>query len=474
MGDGRSVLTKSSAAHLGHLSSGGFMALRSAAESPARTAETCRGGALVLGEIFWYRPRMSIIVLPRNVQFMYEALLARIEAQSFGCERWTPDDDNPWRVGVHISGTAAEVLSRAAYVGKLDGQPTVYEQLIRPNYQGGIFNRTRSVNQYLTHWIYPYRGKFHPQMVRALLNIIGANRGSRILDPYAGSGTTALEASLLGIDCIGVDISPLCVLLTRVKTRSVDALHDIAVRVQTLVENGTVDPHDASIADDDNSIVADFLEVARMTTLSDMARRGRDGRTWLRKNLLAMLDSVDSHARALAAFGITPGDVSAVCGDSRNLRIADIGEATIDGVVTSPPYSIALDYVKNDEHALEALGVSTSALRQEMTGVRGRGPKEKLALYNDDMRRMFSEVARVLKPGAKGAFVIGDATVDRSEYTTTQEMVDWAVDAGLEWEREIPKIVYGLYNVMQDEKILVFRKPRDGQEGTRPRSPAGG
>lgn len=55
--------------------------------------------------------------------------------------------------------------------------------------------------------------------------------------------------------------------------------------------------------------------------------------------------------------------------------------------------------------------------------------------------------------------MIGDATVDRREYTTTQQMGEWAVDAGLEKEREIPKVVYGLYSVMQDEKILVFRKP---------------
>ncbi len=61
-----------------------------------------------------------------------------------------------------------------------------------------------------------------------------------------------------------------------------------------------------------------------------------------------------------------------------------------------------------------------------MTGVRGRGPKEELALYNEDMQGMFREVARVIKPGARAAFVIGDATVDRSEYTTTRQMGDWA------------------------------------------------
>ena len=402
---------------------------------------------------------MSTLSLPRNVQFLYEEQLARVEARSLGCEGWDRDEDNPRQVGVQVNGTAAEVLRRAAYVGELDGQPTVYEQLIQPNYQGGPYNRTRSVNQYLTHWIYPYRGKYHPQMVRALLNIVGAKRGSRVLDPYVGSGTTALESSLLGIDCVGVDISPLCVLLTRVKTQSVEALAEIQARVQALLEVDTLDPHDTSIVRDRNPIVADFVEVARMITLSDISRRNRDGRVWLRKNLRAMLESVEAHARALSTFGIEPGCVSAVCGDARDLAAVGIGEATVDAVVTSPPYSIALDYVKNDDHALVALGVDPAVLRTEMTGVRGRGATDKLALYNKDMQLMFREVARVLRPGARAAFVIGDATVDRSEYTTTREMGDWAVAAGLEREREIQKIVFGLYNVMQDEKIFVFRKP---------------
>ena len=193
------------------------------------------------------------------------------------------------------------------------------------------------------------------------------------------------------------------------------------------------------MAQDRSPIVADFFQAARMVALSDMARRKRDGQESLRKNLLAMLESVEAHANALRRFKITPGRVSAVLGDARDLRAAGVKEASVDAVVTSPPYSIALDYVKNDDHALAALGVNVAALRGEMTGVRGRRPKDKLALYNEDMQRMFREVARVLKPGARAAFVIGDATVDRQEHTTTREMGDWAVDAGLKREREIPK-----------------------------------
>ena len=402
---------------------------------------------------------MNSLVLQRNVQFLYEEQLARMEAAALGCEGWERNEDNPWKVRLEAGGCAAEVLNRSAYAGTLDGRETAYAGLIRPNYQGGEFNRTRSVNQYLTHWIYPYQGKFHPQMVRALLNIAGARAGSVVLDPYLGSGTTALEASLLGMRCIGLDMSPLCVLLARVKTDSVAAVEAIRRRVRALLKEPSLDPEDAGADEGGDPRASEFVRIARMVALSDAARRRRDGRASLRKNLKAMLQSVEAHCEALKRFGIRPGAASVSVGDARNLAACGIEESTVDAVVTSPPYSIALDYVKNDEHALSALGVDLPGLRAAMTGVRGRDAKEKLALYNRDMQQMFREVARVLKPGARAIFVIGNATVDRREYTTTEEMGDWAEKAGMEQEREVPKIVFGLYNVMRDEKILIFRKP---------------
>ena len=126
---------------------------------------------------------MNTLTLPRNLQFLYEESLARIEAKALGCEQWEREEDNPWQVRTHVNGRTATVLQRAAYTAELDGEPTVYGQLIRPRYQGGLFNRTRSENQYLTHWFYPYRGKFHPQMVRALFNIVGVEQGDTVLEP---------------------------------------------------------------------------------------------------------------------------------------------------------------------------------------------------------------------------------------------------------------------------------------------------
>lgn len=402
---------------------------------------------------------MNTLELPRNVQFLYEEHLARLEFAALGCDGLVRAGDHWNQMTAAVNGTSDLLLTRSAYLGRLDGQPSVYSELITPQYQGGQFNRTRSVNQYLTHWIYPYRGKFHPQMVRGLLNILGVKPGDLVAEPYVGSGTAALEASLLGANVIGVDLSPLCVMLTRVKTQSVLAVDSIRVRVQQILDSDDVSLENPALATDPDPKVADFLQVARMVTFSDVARRKRSGAPYLRKNLSAMLSSVEAHAAALKRYGIKPGRVCVNVGDCRDMKASGVETSSVDAIVTSPPYSIALDYVKNDEHALDALGVDLHALRTTMTGVRGSGPSQKLKLYNADMQAMFREVARILKPGARSAFVIGDATVDGREYTTTDEMAEWATETGLELERSIPKIVFGLYSVMNEERILIFRKP---------------
>jgi SAM-dependent methyltransferase len=394
---------------------------------------------------------MNLIELPRNVQFLYEEHLARIEFEALGCTDLVRDGDLWSQLRAHVNGQRAALLARSAYAGCIDGEPSVYGQLITPRYQGGLYNRTRSVNQYLTHWIYPYRGKFHSQMVRALLNLLGAGPGSVVGDFFNGSGTTAVEASLLGASFIGRDLSPLCVVLTRVKTQAWRDVGRIAGRVEELLRQDDI----RLDADRESGLVRDFLDVARLVTASDTERRGRDEQKALRKNLAGMLESVQAFAAAVGRFHLNPGAVDVRLGDARAL---DVEADSVSCIVTSPPYSIALDYVGNDAHALEALQVDMAHLRDTMTGVRGRSGREKLDLYNADMREAFAETARVLVPGGRAAVVIGDATVDGREVTTTDQMVGWAEASGLRLRRTIPKIVFGLYSVMTDEKILVFQK----------------
>src|SRR5947209_1268580 len=67
------------------------------------------------------------------------------------------------------------------------------------------------------HRLHPYLGKFIPQLVEALLSRYVAP-GGRVLDPFAGSGTTLVQALESGLDAAGADIAAFNCLLMRVKT----------------------------------------------------------------------------------------------------------------------------------------------------------------------------------------------------------------------------------------------------------------
>ena len=67
------------------------------------------------------------------------------------------------------------------------------------------------------HRLHPYLGKFIPQLVEVLLSRYVAP-GGRVLDPFAGSGTTLVQGLESGYDAVGGDLAAFNCLLMRVKT----------------------------------------------------------------------------------------------------------------------------------------------------------------------------------------------------------------------------------------------------------------
>ncbi len=392
------------------------------------------------------------LVLLDNVQFIYELALAQLELQSFGVQF---EMANGFREFKLLAANDEEKLKRRlAYFKIVNGEYTDYFRIIQKN-------RTRSVNQYLTHWIYPYKGKFHPQMIRALLNIIELREGDTVLDPFVGSGTTAVEAQLLGVNCIGIDVSPLCVLQSRVKAESVYVLPQIIEwkeRITEKVKTSLFNLEGEALDDAINLIpderVRNFYNMAKLVAISDNARRGRDFGNSFLKNLELMISSVKDYADIAKKLDLKLGKIDIKAGDSRVLPLEN---ESIDGIVTSPPYSIALDYVANDAHALKELGYNLSEIREEFIGVRGRG-ETKISLYNEDMKKSLREMVRVLKPNKYAVIVIGNATYLGQEIKTVEFIIGYAERIGLKLIKNIDKIIFGLYNVMQKENILIFQK----------------
>lgn len=387
--------------------------------------------------------------LMNNTQFLYELRLAalEIEALSGGAKM----DADLRTFHLRSDADTAPLLRQSAYAEEIDGSLSDYVRLVR-------YNRTRSFNQYITHWFYPYKGKFHPQMVRALANIIGMRPGETLLDPFVGSGTAAVEGALLGLKTTGFDISPLCVLISKVKSNAVHHLPKLEKAARAGQAEMFVSDKSgaAELSRALRSPVAGFDLLSQLISLSDQVRRRRDFGEQLIENRKKMLESVRLMKTGCDEVGVSPTPADIRLADARQLPLPD---ESVDGVITSPPYSIALNYVDNDKHALRFLGKEPKTAAEDFIGVRGNG-KERVALYEQDMQAVYAEIARVLRPGRMAAIVLGDATVGGLRVPTVKNCEDTFRDMGFRQVDRINKIIFGLYNVMQQEDILLFQKPK--------------
>jgi len=75
---------------------------------------------------------------------------------------------------------------------------------------------------YATHAIFRYFGKFPPPVARRFITDFHDPSIGPVIDTMVGSGTTLVEAAILGRKAIGFDINPLSVLISNVKINKVN------------------------------------------------------------------------------------------------------------------------------------------------------------------------------------------------------------------------------------------------------------
>src|SRR5438105_11950421 len=231
------------------------------------------------------------------------------------------------------------------------------------------------------HRLHPYLGKFIPQLVEILLARY-LRRGQHVLDPFAGSGTTLVQALESGLDATGIDIAAFNCLLMAVKTRQYNLFsleHDLrdalarferregrTVRATAYVREWFA-PDSATELLRFRSLAGDYDHVdvlrivlaraarsARLTTHFDLdfPRTPQREPYWCHKHRreckpvqhaahFVRRYTLDTLARLKAFARVrTRREVEIVHGDALD---ADLG-GLFDAVLTSPPYPGLIDY----------------------------------------------------------------------------------------------------------------------------------
>lgn len=388
-----------------------------------------------------------------SVNELFELELAHLEYKSLSCE---------------------QLLERTAYIKSVDNKFSKHYLLYSNNSEKIHVDRSSATQAYFeegqfstgyaTHGLFPYRGKFHPQLIKGLINILNIQKGETILDPMAGSGTTNVEAALMGINSKAIDVSPFCQFMIKTKYESLTI--DLKLLEKTKIENkklfdffkqGDVLKRITKIGDDNKIKIYNLAFLAFLDALGYSKRVVKSNHEQLFDKVLPRyIETVKSFLFNKYFDQNKIGNLN-VLSDSEALNIKlDIN--SVDCVITSPPYSFAIDYVENDKDQLEFLGYDTTELKNRLIGLKGKTKNQKLENYFADMDSFCLQVAKVLKKGKYFVLIIGSNTNQTGGIRLEETVINSAKKYDMPLVKSILKPIKGMRNTMKEEYVLIFEK----------------
>ena len=319
------------------------------------------------------------------------------------------------------------------------------------------------------------------------MNIMGLKPGDTVLDPMAGCGTTSIEASIMGVNSIACELSPFACLMTRAKVAVLQTdcagfpqlLHSADdIYRQFAKREAQLAPRESlfGLRDEEKGVaeldglgldltppMRDLLLLCYLDAVGYAARRKHKTPRDLFPDLLARyLAAVGAFNETREELDLELGQARVLEGDARELDVAD---ASVDGVLFSPPYSFAIDYVENDRPQLQYMGADPDSLKQRMVGLTGKGRTKKeliesrVADYFADMEVIMGHCERVLRAGRYCVIVVGSNTNQTGGVLLEEGLVEIGKSVGLPLEFQVMRQIEGIHNTMRDEYLLFFRKP---------------
>ena len=308
------------------------------------------------------------------------------------------------------------------------------------------------------HRLHPYLGKYIPQLVEIFLRKY-FQPGDTVLDPFAGSGTTLVQANELGIHAVGYDISAFNIILMKAKTgrydlsRAEDEIRDILARTES-AHRGTerqltlFEPAPQPSQETGSTYLREWFAPQALDELLTFRALIKD---YTSQDLLkVILSRAARSARLVTHFDLDfprkPQTEPYFCHKHRRIcqpttsalqfirrysldtitRIrtfsqlrtdarveihhgnsANVSVPAFDGVVTSPPYVGLIDYHEQHRYAYELLELEDRRSEEIGAGAGGTGKKARAA-YQAGIIAVFNNICRSMKAGGRFIVVAGD------------------------------------------------------------------
>jgi adenine-specific DNA methylase len=301
------------------------------------------------------------------------------------------------------------------------------------------------------HGFHAYPARAHPITARRLVEAFAPERGT-VLDPFCGSGTVLVEAMLAGRDAIGTDLNPLGVMLARAKTyphakAKTDALVEAAQAVarhaderrkkkagatkrlpaedvalfapHTLLELDSIREGIAKVAPPETrpelSLVLSSILVKVSKKRGDTSEEHvekRIGAGYPAKLFVKKTEEAARRFDELFALLPSPAPRGRIFQDDATV-LKKVQDASIDCVVTSPPYVATYDYLAHHDLRMRWLGLDVAPLAKGELGARRRyarlSPDEAARAWREELARLFAALARVTKKDAPIVLLIADS-----------------------------------------------------------------
>lgn len=372
---------------------------------------------------------------------------------------------------------------------------------------------------YLSHDIHPYPAKFVAQLPSRVIQFF-TDKGDDIWDPFGGSGTTALEAALLGRDCLSTDINPIGSVIGKAKTsfltaddclemdrfiekleyykKNTEALGSYFLENQSLLEEEIPEiPNigkwfsptvicelsflkrmiktEIVAAQDQNIVWASFSKI--ITKVSNQENettyRAVDKKIQPGDTVGAFLQDLKSNYAKIKEIGPAIG-LSSVTFLTANVMEDIVGEdkpikpESKDLVVTSPPYPNAFDYSLYHRFRIFWLDSDPREMAKGEIGSHLRYERDKKGFseFEVEMRPVLVNCFKSLKSGRLAVFVLGNAVFDGKEYDTAALIGKVAESIGFRQvgivDRPLPENKRSMKSWARrakSEQILILRKP---------------